>query len=141
MTHGYAGPGGWTLLGNGAVGFFSAGGSWNLEQYYQTIQLADVDGDLQAELVARDEAGVFVFHFDRPAATWTQQGGVLGLFNDAPAGWNRLRRQAGLDPDGLPIAGAESARKVLTLTGASAARRPGRANDVTGQADVWAGRQ
>jgi hypothetical protein len=39
-------------------------GRWDQPQYYATIQLADIDGDGQAELLGRWAGGILVNHFD-----------------------------------------------------------------------------
>jgi hypothetical protein len=56
---------------------------WYWPGYYQTIQTADVDGDGDAELLARDSDGL---HTWRWAEGWTEAGPVLGL-TDAK-GWD-----------------------------------------------------
>jgi len=43
---------------------------WDQPQYYSTIQLADVDGDGQAELIARSSVGILVNHFDPTLGQW-----------------------------------------------------------------------
>jgi hypothetical protein len=45
---------------------------WNLPFYYQTIQYYDIDGDGQAELLARSPAGMVAYHFEKNSQTWTQ---------------------------------------------------------------------
>src|SRR5262249_59801812 len=56
---------------------FSDAEGWNQPQYYQTIQTADIDGDGQAELLARDASGIEVWKFVPgqnypPDGTWIQ---------------------------------------------------------------------
>ncbi len=49
---------------------------WDQPQYYETVQLGDVDGDGKAELVARSVSGIIVFRYtpgtSAEVATWTQ---------------------------------------------------------------------
>ena len=45
-------------------------GRWDQPQYYATIQLADIDGDGQAELLGRWAGGVLVNHFDTATESW-----------------------------------------------------------------------
>jgi FG-GAP-like repeat len=62
---------------------------WYWPGYYQTIQTADVDGDGDAELLARGADGL---HTWRWADGWTEAGPVLGL-TDAQ-GWDKPGRGA-----------------------------------------------
>ncbi len=43
---------------------------WEDPSHYSTIQLADIDGDGQAELLARGPAGILVNHFDVATGVW-----------------------------------------------------------------------
>jgi hypothetical protein len=56
-----------TTDGSGVLGqpYFSDGNGWGAPQYYQTIRLADVDGQRGQELVARSGNGVVVFQFTK----------------------------------------------------------------------------
>src|SRR5262249_38935597 len=67
------------------------GGGWNQPQYYTTIQSADIDGDGQAELLARGASGIEVWKFVPgqnypPDSTWTQMSG--GPDWSDTVGWN-----------------------------------------------------
>lgn len=46
---------------------WSDGAGWNQPQYYETIQMADVDGDGREELIIRGPNGILVQHFERGA--------------------------------------------------------------------------
>ena len=68
---------------------------WNEPEYYTTIQLGDVNGDGDDELLGRFVHGIEVYEFDRAAGQWKPQlqqgevGGevaVLQQFSDA-GGW------------------------------------------------------
>jgi hypothetical protein len=43
---------------------------WSQPLYYQSIQLGDLDGDGNDELVGRDAFGVHVYYFDETQGTW-----------------------------------------------------------------------
>ena len=45
-------------------------GGWNQPKYYATIQLADIDGDGQAELIGRWAGGILINHFDAASDSW-----------------------------------------------------------------------
>ena len=45
---------------------------WNQPKYYTTILSADIDGDQQAELLARDANGIAVWKYDNTAQQWNQ---------------------------------------------------------------------
>jgi hypothetical protein len=75
----------WLQLPNGPTLSDAAG--WNEPQYYSTIQLADIDGDGQAELLARGAGGIVAYHFNPGSSSWTQMPNGPGL-SDA-AGWNQ----------------------------------------------------
>jgi hypothetical protein len=47
---------------------------WDQPQYYTTIQLADIDGDGQAELIGRGVEGVEVWHYHPATDSWTKLG-------------------------------------------------------------------
>ena len=75
--------------------------AWNLPQYYETIQFADVDGDGQEELLGRSASGLEVWKWVNN--TWTYQA-TLTLFSD-DNGWNvpdyySTLRCADIDGDG-----------------------------------------
>jgi len=50
--------------------FWADAARWNDPQYYCTIQLADIDGDGQAELIGRGPAGVLSNAFDTSRGQW-----------------------------------------------------------------------
>ncbi len=58
---------------------------WDQPQYYATIQFADVDGDGQAELVARGSDGIQVWHYDSRADCWKELA-FAGPFPDSSHG-------------------------------------------------------
>jgi hypothetical protein len=58
---------------------------WDQPQYYTTIQLADVDGDGQSELVARGSDGIQVWHYDSRTDCWSELA-YGGPFADSPEG-------------------------------------------------------
>ena len=50
----------WQNLNAGTLGLTDVGG-WNLPQYYQTLRLADINGDGQAELLLRGADGLHTY--------------------------------------------------------------------------------
>src|SRR4051812_28914716 len=83
---------------------------WDQPQYYTTIQLADIDGDGQAELIGRGVEGIEVWHYHRGTDTWTKLG-PSGPFSDPAHGaadstpWDQPQyyttiRLADIDGDG-----------------------------------------
>ena len=58
---------------------------WNQPKYYTTILSADIDGDQQAELLARDANGIAVWKYDNTAKQWNQLPAGPALSN--VAGW------------------------------------------------------
>jgi len=46
------------------------GGGWDQPQYYSTIQLADIDGDGRADLLARGPGGIIAYVFDTSVGQW-----------------------------------------------------------------------
>ncbi len=63
------------------------GDGWNQPGHYQTIQLADIDGDHQAELIGRGAKGLQVHHWNKTTHVWEELS-VEGPLKDAD-GWNR----------------------------------------------------
>ena len=55
------GSGHWEPLPDGPA--WSDAEGWNQPQYYTTIQTADIDGDGNAELIARAAAGITGFKY------------------------------------------------------------------------------
>ena len=58
---------------------------WDQPQYYTTIQFADIDGDGQAELVARGHNGIQVWHYDSRSDRWKELASS-GPFADSSRG-------------------------------------------------------
>ena len=76
---------------------------WDLEQYYGTIQSADVDGDGQAELLGRSSCGMDTWHFNASSDTWESLASCSPGFTDP--GWvypyyYRTIQTADIDGDG-----------------------------------------
>jgi hypothetical protein len=86
VTPAYTGPCGPTFV---LPGWGDAGGWTNPEQY-ETIQLADVDGDGDQELLARTPAGIEIHDFDKTLGQWRPQVDanelpwILSEFADSP---------------------------------------------------------
>lgn len=79
----YPNNGGWKL-GIDQSDFSDANG-WNVPEYYSTIQCADVDGDGQAEILARSSFGIEVYHHNKTTGELDHQS-TLGDFADVH-GW------------------------------------------------------
>jgi hypothetical protein len=62
-------------------------GLWDQPQYYATIQLADIDGDGQAELLGRWAGGMLVNHFDTATESWVARRPGPPLSDRA--GWDK----------------------------------------------------
>jgi hypothetical protein len=73
-----------TLKGNPP---WSDANDWLYEQYYSTIQAADVDGDGQAELLARGPAGMETWRFNSGTDTWEEVVKGTPAWSDA-WGWD-----------------------------------------------------
>lgn len=92
------------LASNADVGYDSACGpqyelprwsdadNWNQAQYYETIQLADFNGDGHDELLARSAAGIQIHTWDAALGQWQYKGPQVFPdgwgFSDAD-GWNQ----------------------------------------------------
>ncbi len=93
----------WQILNAGNPALDDAD-DWNQPQYYETLRLADINGDGQAELIFRGPFGLFTWAFDRAQGQWQRlDAGDLGLYDTA--GWNlpqyyRTLRLADIDGDG-----------------------------------------
>lgn len=93
----------WQDINAPILGMDDANG-WSQAQYYETLQLADINGDGQAELIFRGPFGLFTYAYDRVHKYWYDlNAGTLGL-TDA-GGWNlpqyyRTLRLADIDGDG-----------------------------------------
>jgi hypothetical protein len=75
----------WSALLSGPA--LSDANGWNQPQYYSTIRCADLDGDGQAELLARGAGGISIWKCDKTTHQWT-------TLPDGPAwsdanGWNQ----------------------------------------------------
>jgi hypothetical protein len=64
----------------------SDAGGWDRPQYYETIRLADIDGDGQAELIARAADGIHTWKFDRDQSQWGNYGQAGPPLADGPPG-------------------------------------------------------
>ena len=60
---------------------------WAQPEYYLTIQCADVNGDGQAEVLARSSAGLYTFLYDKATGVWSG-GPMISSLTDQ-AGWNQ----------------------------------------------------
>ena len=106
LARGTTGIVAWKLTATGFVALpdgpgWSDAASWNLPQYYATIQCADVDGDGSAELVGRDNQQLQVWKLT--ASGW--QGLPFGPSMADADGWNQPQyyttiQFADLDGDG-----------------------------------------
>ena len=90
LARGTTGIVAWKLTASGFVALpdgpgWSDAASWNLPQYYATIQCADVDGDGSAELVGRDNQQLQVWKLT--ASGW--QGLPFGPSMADADGWNQ----------------------------------------------------
>lgn len=64
------GSGQWLPLPGESL-FFGDASGWNDPKYYQTIQCTDVDGDGQAEIVARGKDGMIAYRYDTSTKKFT----------------------------------------------------------------------
>jgi hypothetical protein len=88
----------------------TAGTRWEEPQYYTTIRLADIDGQLGAELIGRGADGLHMYRFNARTHTWSAAAAIPEL-NDAD-GWDQPEHYSTIqlaDVDGLP--GAELAAR------------------------------
>ena len=60
---------------------------WSEASWYSTIQLADIDGDGRAEMLARTRDGMVASRFDPTTGMWISLGSQQGIFADRD-GWN-----------------------------------------------------
>jgi len=127
---------GWTALPDGPG--WSDAASWNLPQYYATIQCADVNGDGCAELVGRDNAQLQVWQLT--ASGWT--GLPFGPPMADAEGWNQVQyystiQFADLDGDGADELLARNNTLILVwkLTAAGWQSLPG--GPLMPDADAW----
>jgi hypothetical protein len=75
----------WNLLYSGPA-WSDGGNGWQNPVYYQTIQCADIDGDGQAELLARGYGGIISCHWDKASATWENMSATISALGD-PQNW------------------------------------------------------
>jgi hypothetical protein len=59
-------------------------GGFNDPRYWPSIQLANVDGDLREEVIARDADGLFAYRFR--SGGWTKINSIIPPFSDDPNG-------------------------------------------------------
>lgn len=59
---------------------WSDGLHWNQPQYYTSIQMADIDGDGQDELLGKGPSGIEVWHWDAPGQAWVQMSAATPPF-------------------------------------------------------------
>ncbi|GLV59930.1 hypothetical protein KDH_67540 [Dictyobacter sp. S3.2.2.5] len=106
----------WQDVQAGNLGLSDAAG-WNQPQYYETLRLADINGDGQVELMIRGSAGLRTYAYNPASRQWQDlQAGTLGLTDTG--GWNqpqyyRTLRVADIDGDGqaeLLVRGAAGLR-------------------------------
>lgn len=71
--------------GGGKIWPDSAG--WNQPHYYSTIQLADFDGDGQAELIGRGRNGIELYDYNASTLSWSSNLSFAGL-QDPKAAWS-----------------------------------------------------
>ncbi|MES2465530.1 MAG: VCBS repeat-containing protein, partial [Armatimonadota bacterium] len=69
--------------------------NWNQPKYYQTIQLADIDGDGRAELIARAGAGIQIWSYDTDdlgSSSWSerQSGPAWADGSNGDKGWDAV---------------------------------------------------
>ena len=62
---------------------WSDAAGWNLQQHYETIQLADIDGDGQAELFGIGPNGLEIWKYDKTAARWFRPTAQFPPFTDS----------------------------------------------------------
>jgi hypothetical protein len=80
--------------------------NWKLPQHYATIQLADIDGDGRAELIARGTEGIRTYQWNPKTHRWLLRSSGPALSDDS--GWDQPEYYTTIqlaDIDGLP--GAE----------------------------------
>ena len=83
---------------------WSDAGAWGDEQYYSTIQTADVDGDGPAELLGRSSCGMETWRFNASNDTWENVDSCKPEWSDTGA-WGdakyyRTIQTADVDGDG-----------------------------------------
>jgi len=123
---------------------FSDGAGWTDPRYYATIQLADLDGDGQAELVGRGTDGLFSYRWDAPSSNWSGRLVASGTLSDAQ-GWGSPQYYstillADIDGDGKAELVARSALGLVAFRwtwqdGSWAAM--GNADGVMADVDAW----
>ena len=87
-----------------ASGPFPNSSGWTAAQYYKTIQTADIDGDGQAELLARSPCGMDTWDFDKLGSSWEPTSTCNPPWSDAN-GWDDPKyystiQTADIDRDG-----------------------------------------
>ncbi len=104
----------WTSVSES--GPFSDAGGWIAEEYYATIQAADIDGDGAAELIARSSVGIDTYKWSGTA--WTQLAAGAPDFGDGN-GWDKKEyystiQTADIDGDGAAEMLARSTNGIET---------------------------
>jgi hypothetical protein len=66
--------------------FLTEGSGWSQEGYYATIQTADIDGNGNAELIARGSDGIHEWNYS-PSGAWVEIQNSQRILSDA-LGWN-----------------------------------------------------
>lgn len=101
------------------TGPFSDAGGWNQQEYYLTIQTADVDGDGRDEVLGRGANGMTVVRFNSSDNSWRTLNSS-GPFTNA-AGWDQIQfystiQTADIDGDGRKDLLARSSSYVLSYS-------------------------
>lgn len=60
----------WMVLPSSNTPALTDQDGWNMPEYFQTIQTADIDGDGRAELIARGPTGILVWKYDSDQKKW-----------------------------------------------------------------------
>ena len=94
--------------------------AWNKPQYYETILLADFDGDVADELLARSGSGFIINRWSREMGQWVEQG-VQSFpptwdFSDA-AGWDRAEYYSTIQAAYLGYEGGTAASLLMQSAG------------------------
>lgn len=95
---------------------WSDASQWNQPQYYETILLADFDGDGADELLARSSSGFIINRWDAQYGQWVEQGAQSfpsgNDFSDA-AGWNQPQYYATIQAAYLGYNGGSAASLLM----------------------------
>lgn len=95
---------------------WSDAAAWNQPQYYETIMLADFDGDGADELLARSHSGFVISKWNKDYGQWVEQGTQMfpvGYgFTDA-AGWDQERYYSTIQAAHLGYNGSSAASLLM----------------------------